>query len=66
MVLKEKLKTLKQALKVWNAESFGAIEGKIKSLESTTCVLYVKAENGSISDLELALRRKLFAELWQN
>ena len=63
-VLKEKMKGLKQRLKVWNKEQFGDIQKKISRIELELNMLEVDGVGRQLSDREIELRKKLQEELW--
>ena len=54
-VLKEKVKGLKQRLKVWNKEQFGDIQKKISRIEQELNMLEVGADGRQLNDRELHL-----------
>ena len=63
-MLKEKIKGLKQRLKVWNKEQFGDTQKKILRVERELNVLEVEGDQRQLSDHELKLRKQLQEELW--
>ena len=56
-MLKEKVKGLKQRLKVWNKEQFGDIQKKISRIEQELNMLEVGADGRQLNDRELVLRQ---------
>ena len=63
-MLKEKVKGLKQRLKVWNKEQFGDIQKKISRIEQELNMLEVGADGRQLNDRELVLKKKLQEDLW--
>jgi exonuclease III len=63
-ILKEKLKGLKETLKVWNKEVYGEIDTKISFLVEEIKEKDLRGEVGSLSAEEVVLRRKHFFDLW--
>lgn len=63
-VIKEKLKLLKQHLKVWNTRSFGNMDDKIQQATKDIKQLDDKGELRSLSDGDNLKRRELFESLW--
>ncbi|KAF1862680.1 hypothetical protein Lal_00013441 [Lupinus albus] len=64
-VLKSKLKKLKDLLRIWNKEKFGAIDTKITDIENRIHELDLQGEASSISSDESSRRVNLWANLWQ-
>lgn len=64
IALKDKLKTLRSVIRSWNVECFGMIDHKIKELEISISELDEQAEQRSLSEEEVLLRRDAFANLW--
>jgi len=63
-VLKEKVKGLKQRLKVWNKEKFRDIQKKISRIELELNKLDSDGNGRQLNDREMALRKKLQEDLW--
>lgn len=63
-MLKEKVKGLKQRLKVWDKEQFGKIQKKINRIEQELNLLEVGGDGRQLNDKELVLRKKLQEDLW--
>ncbi|MCH79404.1 LINE-1 reverse transcriptase like [Trifolium medium] len=64
-VLKEKLKGIKNSLKGWNREEFGALEDKIAILIEDINDLDSRSELVGLSNLEIDLRKSKFCNLWK-
>ena len=56
-MLKEKVKGLKQRLKVWDKEQFGKIQKKINRIEQELNLLEVGGDGRQLNDKELVLRK---------
>jgi hypothetical protein len=63
--LKEKLKSLKGSLKIWNKEVFGDIDHKIDLQVETIKEIDLKAESGLLSLEEDTVRKQGLANLWR-
>src|ERR1044072_2046451 len=63
-VLKEKLKLLKEKLKVWNKEIFGDLNLKRKDLIARLNELDKQVEDGGPNDENSKQRKEVSAELW--
>lgn len=63
--LSNKLKAMKEALKVWANEVFGNVQTKLTLVESELHRLDLQAEDGSISTEDRAERRVLKSEMWR-
>jgi hypothetical protein len=63
-ILKERLKSLKGAIKEWSFNSFGDAVNKKMRLVTRISVLDVKSEDVGLEEVEIVKRKKLFEELW--
>jgi hypothetical protein len=63
-ILKERLKSLKVAIKDWSAKSFGEVDSRKKRLIKGISDLDVKSEVVGLEEAEVVERKKLFEELW--
>ncbi|KAL5155528.1 Heterogeneous nuclear ribonucleoprotein Q [Glycine soja] len=63
-VLKEKIKRLKERLKVWNKEQFGDTLKKLRSIEADLNKLEADTIDRQLSPQELLVRKKLQEDLW--
>ena len=63
-VLKEKIKRLKQRLKVWNKEQFGDTFMKFKKIEEELNKLETDSANRHLTPIEIETRKHLQEELW--
>jgi hypothetical protein len=64
-VLKEKLKSIKGAIKVWNAEKFGEVGREKNTLIKNILDLDVKSESTGLNEREVVERKKMFQDLWR-
>ncbi|GLT46628.1 hypothetical protein SLA2020_203720 [Shorea laevis] len=62
--LKEKLKKLKQELKIWNREVFGHIEKNIEEAKEEINRLDEKGEVEQLADVQVAKRNDCMHKLW--
>lgn len=62
-VFKEKLKRLKEALKMWNRDHFGSIDTKISLLRKEIKDLDERDDLGRLSEEEAIRRREIMAQL---
>lgn len=62
-VFKEKLRRLKEALKVWNKEVFGDLEQKVTSLKEELNSLDMRDEVRGLSEAENLARNEISARL---
>ena len=63
-VLKEKIKGLKQRLKIWNKGQFGDIQRKMIRTERELNLLEKDGEERQLSAQEIRLKKQLQEELW--
>ncbi|MCH87544.1 transposon TX1 putative protein, partial [Trifolium medium] len=63
-VLKEKLKRLKGALRIWNKEVYGSVDAKIEALTGEIELLELKGERVGLSEEEQVERKTKFNQLW--
>ncbi|XP_028069638.1 uncharacterized protein LOC114272166 [Camellia sinensis] len=63
--LKERLASLKMALKKWNVEDFGNVDLQLKSAEEELHEIDLKAEVGPFLDTEIGGRRELRSLVWK-
>jgi hypothetical protein len=63
-ILKEKLKGLKEVIKAWNKEVYGAIDTKIRLLVEDINEVDVKGELGVLTEEKVGIRKKKFVDLW--
>jgi len=63
-VLKEKIKRLKERLKVWNKEHFGDTSKKLKKIETDLNKLEADTIDRQLSSQELLTRKKPQEALW--
>jgi hypothetical protein len=61
--VKEKLKTLKGVLKVWNKEVYGGLEGKVVALTKEIELLDLKREGNDFVDSDNETQKNLILEL---
>ena len=64
-VLKEKIKSLKQWLKVWNKEQFGHTLKKVKKIEANLNKLEEETIDRHLSPQEVLRKKQLQEALWQ-
>ena len=64
-MLKEKLKSLKCALKGWNKESFGDVSVKVKDVIKEMNIINLLDEAGEASDVYFGRRIELIDEFWR-
>jgi hypothetical protein len=62
--LKEKLKSLKGVIKQWSKAEFGNIDARIQLLIEEIKAANMRAEQSGLSEIEAAMRRKSFGDLW--
>ena len=62
-VLKEKIKGLKQRLKIWNKEQFGDIQRKMTRTERELNLLEKEGDERQLSTQEIRLKKQLHEEL---
>ena len=62
--LKEKIKKLKERMKLWNREQFGDTLKKVQRIEADLDKLEDASTNRHLSSLELMTFKKLQEELW--
>ncbi|XP_028105543.1 uncharacterized protein LOC114304583 [Camellia sinensis] len=63
--LKERLASLKMALKKWNVEVFGNVDLQLKFAEEELHEIDLKAEVGPLLDTEIGGRRELRSLVWK-
>jgi hypothetical protein len=63
-ILREKLKSIKNRLKVWSKEEFGGMDDRISSLIDEIHDLDVKSEEIGLLGDEVVLRKSKFSNLW--
>ena len=64
VILKNKLKGLKEELRVWSKEVYGNLNLKAEKLIEEIADLDVKGEFGALSSDEVFVRKKKFEEMW--
>lgn len=64
VILKNKLKRLKEDLRVWSKEVYGALNIKAEKLIEEIAELDVKGEHGLLSVEDVEVRKKKFQEMW--
>jgi hypothetical protein len=64
-ILKVKLKSLKDVIKGWNAETFGEGVSKRRGLSKRILDLDIKSEVAGLEEGEVLERKKLFDDLWR-
>jgi hypothetical protein len=64
-VLKEKLKVIKNAIKVWNAAKFGEVGREKTRLIKSILDFDIKSESTGLNDGEVMERKKLFEDHWR-
>ncbi|XP_057426415.1 uncharacterized protein LOC130719827 [Lotus japonicus] len=64
-VLKEKLKKLKDEIKLWVKKNFKDIREEIKRTVDEINMIDMEDENGGVSDKDLIRRKELTAEFWR-
>ena len=65
MVLKSKLKGLKDVIRGWSKQEYGHLDTKVASLVVEIENLDVKGEFGVLSCAEVEMRKLKFAEMWK-
>jgi len=65
VVLKSKLKELKEEIRVWSKQVYGDIDFKVARLVEDIVDLDVKGEFGVLSSGEVELRKLKFDEMWK-
>jgi hypothetical protein len=63
-VLKEKLKGLKEYIKVWNRMTYGQVDSKIAKLVVDINDLDIRSEGAGLLAEDVELRKNLFAQMW--
>jgi hypothetical protein len=63
-VLKEKLKGLKEHIKVWNRMTYGQVDSKIAKLVVDINDLDIRGEGAGLLAEDVELRKNLFAQMW--
>ncbi|KHN31164.1 hypothetical protein glysoja_012814, partial [Glycine soja] len=63
-VLKEKIKRLKQRLKIWNQEQFGDTLKRVKKMEAEINKLEEDTSHRQLSSEEVSKRKQLQEALW--
>lgn len=64
-MLKEKIKALKQKIKVWNKEQYGDTFSKFKKIKEELNKLEEVTADKQLEDSERALEKQLQQELWE-
>jgi hypothetical protein len=64
-VLKEKIKVIKNAIKVWNAAKFGEVGREKTRLIKSILDFDIKSESTGLNDGEVMERKKLFEDHWR-
>lgn len=65
-VFKEKLKSLKQALRKWNAEVFGHLDQEISKDVEVINAIDEKGETSQLEECDVNLRRGAVASMWKH
>jgi len=65
VILKNKLKVLKEAIRAWNKLEYGDIDTKVAFLVNEIADLDVKGEFGALSSEEVELRKTKFDDMWK-
>jgi hypothetical protein len=65
LILNDKLKGLKSQLRAWNRENYESVDLKINKLVEDIQRLDVRSELSGLSEGEVLLRKKMFADMWQ-
>jgi hypothetical protein len=63
-ILKEKLKGLKNHIRVWNRENYGQLDSKIAKFVADINDLDIRSEVAGLADGDVVLRKNLFAQMW--
>lgn len=63
--LAQKLRNVKQSLKIWNVTEYGCIDSKISELENKIHDFDMKANECMLEDHEIAERNSAQADLWK-
>jgi hypothetical protein len=63
-ILKERLKSVKGAIKVWNVETYGEVGEKKRRLVKGIFKLDIKSEVVGLEEVEVEMRKKMFHDLW--
>jgi hypothetical protein len=63
-ILKEKLRGLKEHIKVWNKATYGQVDSKIAKLIGDINELDVRSEGAGLIASDVELRKTLFAQMW--
>lgn len=63
--IKEKIKALKQKIKIWNKEHYGDIFSKFKKIEGELNLLEETTADRQLDDNERALGKQLQQQLWE-
>ena len=64
-MLKQKIKTLKDKIKVWNKEQFGDTFKKYKKIEDDLNKLEEESDDRQLDHNELIVRKQLQQALWE-
>jgi len=65
VVLKNKLKELKLALRIWNKLEYGDLHSKVASLVKDMAELDVKGELADLSSADVDMRKAKFDDMWR-
>ena len=65
VVMKTKLKGLKDVIKGWRKQEYGNLDYKVACLVGEIGDLDVKGELGVLSSVEVELRKAKFDEMWK-
>jgi len=65
VVLRNKLRRLKDSLRLWSKEEYGRVEDQIVGLKADIEELDLKGEEGTLTSLEVDIRKSKFEELWK-
>nr|UBX54584.1 Line-1 retrotransposon [Lupinus angustifolius] len=64
-IVKEKLKSLKEVIKVWNKETSGCLESKLGNLVKEIQHLDLLGESSVLDSNQIALKKNLTADWWK-
>ena len=64
-MLKEKIKSLKDRIKVWNKDQFGDTLRKYKRIEEDLNKMEEESDDRQLTDQQLLAKKKLQQDLWE-
>jgi len=65
VVLKSKLKVLKEAIREWSKLEYGSLDAKVATLVEEIANLDIKGELGVLTNVEMEMRKRKFDDTWK-